>query len=210
MRYKKNKNVKNYLDKSTGWLDYLNMMNVGYLKCGRTDESDEVLTPRYAVEPIVKYLRQSRYVNILCPFDKNDSQYVRVLRGHGFHVTNTHIENKDFFTYTRMDMKGVDCIVSNPPFSKKDEVLERLFALHVPFAILLPQNALQGKRRTALFQQYGLEYLGFDTRISFYTRGQLDKIQKNNHFASGYFCHYVLPERLVFEHLECIQEPYAD
>ena len=33
------------------------MRNNQYLNAGRNEESDECLTPRYAVEPVVKYLK---------------------------------------------------------------------------------------------------------------------------------------------------------
>lgn len=190
-------------------------MNVGYLTAGRSAESDEVLTPRYAVQPIVKYLKAKNYKKILCPFDKADSQYVRVLKANGFDVNWSHINTTswftyDFFKYTKQDMRDVniDCIVSNPPYSIKTQVLKRLYELATPFAMLLPQNCLQSKERTNYFIKYGLEYLGFDSRICFYANNDLSKIKVGNPFASGYFCWHVLPEKLIFEKLQLIQEPY--
>lgn len=181
-------------------------INKGYLTAGRGYESDECLTPRYAVTPIIKYLEDRDYSNILCPFDKDDSFYVRELKFLGFNVTNSHLETMDFFNIT--DFSNIDCIVSNPPFSIKDKVLKRLYEVEKPFAILLPQNSLQAIGRVNLFMEYGLEYLGFDKRINFYTNGDMTKWRKGNHFASGYFCKDVLPEKLIFEKLIEIQEPY--
>ena len=74
--------------------------------------------------------------------------------------------------------------------------------------MLLPQNSLQSQKRVKLFMEYGLEYLGFDSRICFYTRGELDRMKTGNHFASGYFCYKVLPKTLIFENLKLIQEEY--
>lgn len=186
------------------------MINKGYLTCDRTANGDEVLTPRYAVEPIIKYLAEKGYFRIICPFDKPNSKFVEVLWQNDFFAKVTHIETgKDFFTYTPEELIGIDCLVSNPPYSIKDEVLERLYLLDKPFMMLLPQNTLQGGKRTKLFMKYGLEYLGFDKRINYYTKGELDKIKTGNHFASGYFCRNVLPEKLIFEELKIIQEPYC-
>ena len=183
-------------------------MNVGYLTAGRGPESDECLTPRYAVTPIIKHLKNRGYKTILCPFDKEDSFYVRELSANGFKVYHSHIDTVDFF-----DIEGVgtdvECIVSNPPFSIKDEVLARLYQFDIPFAMLLPQNSLQGIGRVKLFQKYGMEYLGFDRRVNFYTNGDLSGWRKGNHFASGYFCKNVLPDNLVFENLIEVQEPYG-
>ena len=187
------------------------MRNNQYLNAGRNEESDECLTPRYAVEPIVKYLKAKGYKNILCPFDKEDSHFVRVLQREGFSVTYSHImQRKDFFTYAKDEVKDIDCIVSNPPYSCKDEVLTHLYKLEKPFMMLFPQNTLQGKYRTKLFMKYGLEYLGFTSRICFYTKNELDSLKTSNHFASGYFCKDVLPEKLIFEDLILQNEPYYD
>lgn len=188
--------------------EYPKGLNVGYLTANRDAESDECLTPRYAVLPIVKYLKIKGYNNILCPFDKQDSWYVRVLQSNGFNVKYSHIETKNFFTYTTEEIKDIDCIVSNPPYSIKTQVVKRLYELGKPFMMLLPQNCLQSKERTRYFIKYGLEYLGFDSRICFYTNNDLSKIRTGNHFASGYFCWKVLPEKLIFEYLKFIQEPY--
>ena len=173
-----------------------------------TDEaSDECLTPRYGVLPIVKHLKKAGFQRIWCPFDKADSFFVRVLSEAGFEVVFTHLEEgNDFFT---CDVPEVDCIVSNPPFSKKTAILRRLFLLDIPFAMILPLNTLQAKGRVGLFIDHGVEMLCFDGRICFYTWGKLDSFPQNNRFPTAYFCRGVLPEKLVFERLKMIQEPYS-
>lgn len=172
-----------------------------------TDEaSDECLTPRYGVMPIVKHLKNRGFKKIWCPFDKADSFFVRVLRDAGFTVVHSHIDDGvDFFECDHID---ADCIVSNPPFSKKTAILQRLFALNIPFAMILPLNTLQAKGRVDLFINHGIEMLCFDGRICFYTWGKLDSFPQQNRFPTAYFCRGVLPEKLVFEKLKMIQEPY--
>ena len=185
-------------------------INKGYLTSGRTKESDECLTPKYVVEPIIKYLKFNRYKKIWCPFDLDISWYVRLLKEEGFEVINTHLQNGfDFFEvdHAKIDF---DCIVSNPPFTLKDEILKRLYEINKHFSILLPQNSLQSGKRTKLFIEYGLEYLGFAERACFYTNNNLDRINFGNHFASGYFCYKVLPEKMIFEHLKPVQAKYLD
>ena len=93
---------------------------------------DEFYTPKYAVLPIAKYLEPNS--RVWCPFDTEDSYFVKVLREHGHSVHCTHLwEGGDFFN-TEIEC---DYIVSNPPYSIKAEVFERLFALGVPFAMLV-------------------------------------------------------------------------
>ena len=178
------------------------MLNKAYLNAGHNATSDECMTPYYAVDPLVKYIPKEK--TIWCPFDKEWSAFVNI-----FSQTNkviyTHIDNgKDFFKYQPNDF---DLIISNPPFSVKDKVLERCFSLEKPFAILLPVNAIQGKKRVSLFKEYGLELLVFDGRIDFHTRGNFVETSKNTHFGSAYFCRNILPKPIIFENLEKYEKP---
>ena len=56
-----------------------------------------------------------------------DSAYVKVLSEAGYRVITSHIDDgMDYFTY---EPDNWTVMVSNPPFSKKDEVLERAYSL---------------------------------------------------------------------------------
>jgi hypothetical protein len=179
------------------------MMNKKYLTCGRDAGSDEVYTPFYAVEPIIKYIPQNW--TVWCPFDAEWSAFVQAFKERGYKVLNGHIDDsQDFFGYTPSE--PFDCIVSNPPFSKKDKVLKRLYALNKPFAVLLPLNSLQGIRRFKCFQN-GLRILAFDKRVDYHTRENYADYTRGNHFASAYFCHGLLPDSLVLEEMKKYDKP---
>ena len=76
--------------------------------------NDEFYTPLYAVKPIFKYLKPG--ARIWCPFDTEDSLFVRYGRQKGFKVIASHIDNgKDFFKVWLK--KQPDYIISNPPYS---------------------------------------------------------------------------------------------
>ena len=205
--------------------------NKGYLTAGNNRSSDETLTLKYAVEPIVKYLKKKGYERIICPFSLYHSKYVEVLQENGF-VVLYNDGTLDFFDLTKEQLEEwkIDCIVDNPPYSIKDKVINKLYDLEIPFAILLPQNSLQGKGRTSLYIKHGLEYLGFDSRICFYTKSKniyytpqtkefqpeylweprdFEIVGESVSFATAYFCHNVLPEKLIFEKLERRIEPYC-
>jgi len=174
------------------------MMNKGYLTCGRDAGSDNVYTPFYAVDPIVKYIPKDW--TVWCPFDEPWSAFVQAFSERGYKVIHSHIENgQDFFGYAPDE--PFDCIVSNPPFSKKDRVLERLYEIQKPFAILLPLNSLQGIGRYRNFRN-GLQLLAFDKRIDYHTRDNFKDYTRGNHFASAYFCKDILPDSLVLENLK--------
>ena len=57
-------------------------INKGYLTAKRTPASDNCLTPRYAVDPLFEFLTDKSKI-IWCPFDKEWSAFVQVLRGGG-------------------------------------------------------------------------------------------------------------------------------
>lgn len=171
------------------------MLNIGYLTSNKN--KDEAYTPYYASSPIIKYIDPNLVV--WCPFDQEWSSYVRLLRENGNRVIAGHIDNGlNFFNY---EPEYYDIIVTNPPFSCKDEVISRLYELNKPFAILLPLNTLQGKNRYNDFKN-GIQLLAFDQRIDFHDPNHMDKPNKGTPFASAYFCRNVLPNDLVLEHLE--------
>ena len=177
-------------------------LNKGYLTAKTNKESDEQYTPAYAVKPLLKYLdmycNKSNYT-IWCPFDTEDSEYVKIFRAEGYDVIATHIDaGQNFFTYEPKE--HYDFIISNPPFSLKDQVLKRLHELGKPFAILLPLPALQGQARFPYLQD--CQALIFDKRINFYKDSAKTIMEKSVAFASIYVCKDFLPRDLIFEELE--------
>lgn len=99
--------------------------------------------------------------------------------------------------------------MSNPPFSKKDKVLQRCYELNKPFAILLPIQSLQSEKRYKYLSR-GCELLCFDKRIDYHTNGNFKTYTKGNHFASAYFCRNLLPEKLVFKKLNKYERPLKE
>ena len=174
--------------------------NKGYLTAKSDKASDEYYTPREAVVPLVKYLDRGNKQNytIWCPFDTEASEYVKVFREEGFNVIATHIDDGyNFFYYEPSE--HYDYIISNPPFSMKDDVLKHLTELNKPYAMLLPLPTLQGQKRFDYL--VNCEALIFDKRINFYLDLEHTKQSKSVPFASIYICKDILPERLIFERL---------
>ena len=170
-------------------------LNKGYLTARTDKTSDEVYTPLYAVKPLIKYL--THFTTIWCPFDTEDSEYVKCFQQIGKNVIYSHIQfEQDFFSY---EPKEYDIIISNPPFSLKDEIIKRLYELNKPYAILLPLPSLQGQTRFPYIKD--CEALIFDKRINYYKDKSKTEVQKGVSFASFYLCRNFLPEKLIFEKL---------
>ena len=151
---------------------------------------------------MLKYLPRDK--TIWCPFDEEWSAFYQSLKENGFNVIRSSLaEGQDFFTYEPDEW---DLIVSNPPFSLKDEVLKRLYEFNKPFAILLPMNSLQGKDRFEYFKN-GVQLLSFSGRIAYHTDFNLKTYKKGTAFASAYFCRGLLPSDLIIEELVEYKRP---
>lgn len=167
---------------------------------------DEYYTPRYAVLPLLQYIK--RGWTIWCPFDLEESNFVRVLSENGFNVVHSHIaEGKDFFTCEIP--RNIDAIISNPPYSKKTEVLERLYAIGKPFAMVIGSPGIFESVRFDLFANHGVEIMVFDKRVSYFGREGKTSEKTSPGFSSWYICHNILPAKIVFQKLDKTQERYA-
>ncbi len=177
-------------------------INTGYLTADRTSAGDEVYTPFYAVEPLTEFLPKDKV--IWCPFDEEWSAYYQFLTEKGYTVVRSSLnDGKDFFKF---EPKKWDILVSNPPFSRKDEVLKRTFSFSKPFALLLPVNSIQGKRRYEIFNNQ-IQLLVFDSRIDYHNRNNMQKTEKGSSFGSAYFCRDLLPTKLELRKLNKYDRP---
>lgn len=158
--------------------------------------NDEYYTPACAVRPIMKYLKPGAAV--WCPFDTEDSQYVKILSENGFAVTYGHIwTGQDFFT---VPVPDCDYIISNPPYSRKGEVIKRLYEIGKPFAMLINfQGIFDSKERFKMFRGNRVEMLWLSPRVS-YMRGD-GAPEKRAPFQSGYLCCGICERQLEFEYL---------
>jgi len=158
---------------------------------------DEYMTPRYAITPLLKYL--NGYKTIWCPFDVDGSNFVKVFKENGFNVINTHIKNGQDFFETSINC---DIIISNPPYSKKADILEKLFYIGKPFAMLLGVVGLfESKRRFDMFKNNKFEVMYFDKRISYLKDSYEVKPSLNPPFSSVYITSKLMSDRIVFEEI---------
>ena len=158
--------------------------------------NDEYYTPAYAVIPILQYLKSG--ATIWCPFDTEESQYVKIFSEKGFNVIHGHIQTgQDFF---KVLVPDCDYIISNPPYSLKGEVIKRLYEIGKPFAMLINfQGIFDSKERFKMFSENRVEMLWLSPRIS-YKRGD-GKPENRAPFQSGYLCSGICERQLEFEYL---------
>jgi hypothetical protein len=157
--------------------------------------SDEYYTPAYAIQPIKKYLKPN--ATIWCPFDTEKSNFVKELKEEGHTVIATHIDKgQDFFSLKY----ECDYIISNPPYSVKIEVLQRLFELDIPFAMLVGVVGLfDSKDKAELFRDKIFEVMYLSPRVGYF-KDYDNPIPINGiPYQSVYLCSGMLPKQIVFE-----------
>lgn len=162
--------------------------------------NDEFYTPEYAIVPLVKYLKLRGFRSIWCPFDTEQSNFVKVLLRQGFTAFYSHIsDGLDFFT---CPVPQCDAIISNPPYSKKAEVFDRLFGIGRPFAMLVGVVGLfESDRRFSLFEKNPFEIMYFNKRISYFKSYDEQKPSLNPPFSSVYVTYGILPKQICFERI---------
>lgn len=159
-------------------------------------KKDEYYTPKYAVEIIEKYLKpQSK---IWCPFDTEESEFVKYFTQKGHIVTYSHKNtNSNFFNeINNIKEQAFDYIISNPPFSIKNKIIDELYKINIPFALLMNINSLETETRQLNYSK-GLELLIPNTRIQ-YLDGDTNISKNNCTFLSIYFCKGILPNKIIF------------
>ena len=158
-------------------------------------KNDECLTPDYGVKPIIKYIPKNAVV--WCPFDAEESEFVKQIRANGNKVIYSHISNgQDFYTWEPKERW--DCIVSNPPFTAKRQIFERALSFNKPFALIMSNTWLNDSAPKKLFKEKDLQLLMFEQRMKFLNNG---KVQNKITFSSSYFCYNFLPKQIIMESL---------
>jgi len=158
--------------------------------------NDECITLDYAVKPILKYIPKDWVV--WCPFDKEDSEFVKQIKANGNKIIYSHIDyGQDFYTYEPEE--HWDCIISNPPFTNKRKIFERVLSFGKLFALIAPNTWWNDAAPYYLFKDKDLQILSFNKRMKFFNKGV---VQNKITFMSAYWCYNFLPKQIIFEELK--------
>jgi hypothetical protein len=161
-------------------------------------QNDEFYTPSYAIEPLYEYIKPNSV--IWCPFDTDNSLFVKLLKKQGHTVINTHLESGNNFF--EVQPPKCDYIISNPPYSLKYEVFARLFEIGKPFAMLVGVVGLfESQKRFNLFKNNQFEILYMNKRISYFKDYNDQKPSLNPPFSSVYLTSKMLPQQIVFKEI---------
>ena len=157
---------------------------------------DEYYTPKILVDILEPYIKlwHDNYITkhkrdpiFWCPFDTENSEFCLFLKDSNYKYVHSHIkDNYDFFNLNPQ----FDCAISNPPFSTKLEVFNRLFELKKPFAMIMNMMVINYQIMGDLFVENKIQLLIPNKKVSFDGNG--------SSFSSGYICKDFLLNDLIF------------
>jgi len=120
---------------------------------------DKYYTPKEAVLSIVEILKKCNITHIWEPM-AGEGHIVKVLQSENFNVIGWDrdgeyaIEGYDFLTLKLSDVPDCQVIISNPAFSIKYEVLEKLRIIDKPFMMLLPIECLATVKFKEIYDKF--------------------------------------------------------
>lgn len=161
---------------------------------------DEQYTPRYGVEVLLPHIQHLKEKIIWLPFDREDSQFVKILTQNGFNVVFSHIDyGQDFLSY---EPKEWDVIISNPPYKNKRIYWERCLNLKKPFALLLPLNILSDSviNTTMRERESSFQLLIPSRRMRFYN-AKTGEIGNQPTFKASYFGVDIFGKQIILQEM---------
>lgn len=134
--------------------------------------SDEWFTDQQTVDLIVQLLNPKGI--ICCPFDSESSLFTKTAQSIGECIfgMDDWLESDYHYNY----------LMTNPPFSIKDLVIEKVAASGKPSALVLPLDSLGGVKRNKIYQKYGYPAVYVPTkRINYFDQNWNKREGSNFH-----------------------------
>jgi len=100
--------------------------------------SDEWYTDQPTVDKCLEILSPVDGSIVLCPFDSEHSLFVQTLQARSHKVI---FGISDFLSYVHYEF---DYLVTNPPFSLKDRVIQKCYEYGKKSVLILPLDSLGG------------------------------------------------------------------
>jgi hypothetical protein len=142
----------------------------------KVEKNDERYTTEATVALMYKLLQPKPGSTLICPFDTPVSHFVKYGQAQNYNILHNMT---DWLTKNY----EYDYLITNPPFSIKDQVIEKCLQSGKPSALVLPIDALGGKRRHELYKKYGYPSVYIPSkRINYISEN--DEHTKSNYFHS--------------------------
>jgi len=155
---------------------------------------DDYMTPKYAWENITQYIPKDKIIYEAFYGDGKSGEYLRELG-----CKEVIHEMIDFFDDTTLP--EYDILISNSPFSKSKEIMNRLFKLDKPFILILPSSKINTSYMR-IFKNSNLQIIIPRKRIHFEKKinGKTPDGWRNAcNFDCFYYCYKInLPNDIIW------------
>lgn len=159
---------------------------------------DDFQTPEIALDVLIPFLNKD-WIVWECAKGKGNLEFGLGKKGFLVHGTDI-LGGVDFLKNPLPNIK-FDCIVTNPPYSLKEEFIARCYELGKPFALLMPLTALESEKRQKFWRK-GIQLIIPNKRFNFETPSGKGS---GSWFATAWFCGNMnLPKDLNF--IELVRE----
>jgi len=155
-------------------------------------KDNDFITPKTAWEDIIKYLPKDKEISM--PFFC-DGSCANDMKSLGFNVIH---QDEDFFKHDRGD-----CVIDNPPFEIKKNIIETLVERNKPFILILPVSTICYKYAKILGDD--MQLLIPKKRIKFIHYDKITQTKKADYekYSASFDCLYVawrmdLPKDIIF------------
>jgi len=152
---------------------------------------DECYTTLNEAEKLVHYIDLNKIVTrsdvIWLPFDNEFSNIYKALVKHDFNVIMTNLENgQDFYVY---EPKEWDIIITNPPFSGRTKLMNRLMSFDKPFIILQATQMFNNQFAVNYLCEYSddFKFLLPRSRMSFLVYKEDENIIRNDRNGASFY-----------------------
>jgi hypothetical protein len=173
---------------------------------------DQCATPWYAVDPIIRVLKNyginpmKEKIKISEPF-AGEGLLSNKLKMEGFKVFPSDIINGvDFFDIVKNPKfkNAADLVLSNPPFSKKYEIIKELYSAGISWALIVPLETLGAGKAQKMFKENGIIQIFLDKRVN-YKMPQMGW-ESTSDFPSLWLLHLAGMEKKTITHYETINQ----
>lgn len=138
--------------------------------------TDEWYTDEATARKCFELLEAKTGSTVLLPFDTNKSVFVQIANELGL---NALYGMTDFI---EGDQYECDYICTNPPFSLKNQVIQRCFEYGKKSVLVMPLDVIGGLKRRQIYQQYELPKIWLPAgRISYFDQNWTKRPSSNFH-----------------------------
>lgn len=152
---------------------------------------DECYTTAAESNKLVDYLTQNNLIDkksiIWLPFDNELSNIYKALKTSGYTTILSNLElGLDFYNY---EPKQWDIIISNPPFSNRTQLMNRLLSFGKPFIILQGTQFFNNQYAVNHLCQYSddFQFLLPRSRMNFLTYNETENVVKTSKNAASFY-----------------------